>query len=104
MWRVVVVVVLAQVLAGCIAVILEPYGFWFIDFWFGGAVATVFGFVAGVIRQMKSVDGSWRSHRQMLFFMGIASLVLFVAAFVMPLDQAAAQSRETTRSGHESSR
>ena len=97
LWRVVVAVVLAQIVGGAVSVCVGSFGFWFIDFWYGGAVATVFGYAIGLVWQTKVVRESWGKHRSMLLFMGLASLVLCVAAFVLPLDKAAAATQEEGR-------
>ena len=103
LWRVVVAVVLAQVSSGCVGVVLKPYGFWFIDFWFYGAVASIFGFAVGLFWQIKAVDGSWRAHRNMILLIGAMSVVLLLAALVLPLERAVRQINEPTGFGGESS-
>jgi hypothetical protein len=92
-WRVGLAVVLTQILAGCATIHIGRFGHWFVDFWFGGAIATVVGFGIGLIWQRKVSRHSLGQHRPILLVLGCISIILFVAAFFIPLDQMVEQLR-----------
>jgi hypothetical protein len=92
-WRVGLAVVLIQILAGCATIHIGRFGHWFVDFWFGGAIATIVGFWVGLIWQSKASRHSLVHHRPILLVLGCISIVLFVTAFFIALDQMAGDLR-----------
>lgn len=85
-WRILVAVAGFQLVGGAIGLAIRLHHFGFMNFWFGGATATLPGFAVGLAWQLKSTKdrGLWTS---VAWFLGIISFVLTAVAigFVFPM-------------------
>ncbi len=88
-WRVFALVALAQVVGAFISLHRAPIGSRFVDFWFGGAVATLPGVLLGLIWQFSSLERRNWYHRDILLFYLLIAIGLLVAAFTFPLREMA---------------
>ncbi len=75
-WRVLVAVGVFQIIGGVIGLSTATYGFPFIDFWYGGAVATFPGFVFGVLWHMAKSEGTLQDYSLAIAFLGLISVCL----------------------------
>ena len=88
-WRIVATVMIFQIVTGLLFIIVEKYGYWFIDFWFGGVLATPVGFIIGAYWQNISVDNSWENHKSIIIFFGLISILMILMLPFFPLEQMA---------------
>ena len=86
-WRILLVVLIAQLFGGFVSIILAKYEHLFLDFWFGGAVSTLVGFVLGVLWQAYANRETIKDNFLVIAFIGVLSLALTLSAFFMPLEQ-----------------
>ena len=89
-WRILLMVLIIQIVGGTSAATDDIYGHVVVDFWFGGAVSTFPGFLLGLIWQKISVK-NFQKDFGVILFVGLISLILSIAAFVMPLEIFAAE-------------
>ncbi|QDU48443.1 hypothetical protein [Gimesia panareensis] len=79
-WRIIAAVALCQLVGGAVCLAFSPHHFWFMNFWLGGAVGTLPGFVLGVVWQVKSAPSS-REWIAVACFLGLLAVALTGAAF-----------------------
>jgi len=74
----------AQVLGAACGLATEHFSAAFDNVWFGGAIATFPGFLAGLPIQTRVRPGSIAENRIMIRRMGMVALILTVAGATMP--------------------
>lgn len=82
-WRLCLVMCVIQLLGGIVGILIAPVGFFFIDFWYGGAFATPLGFIVGSLWQFISSPGSLHSNRYLLIFLALGSILLPLSGMLM---------------------
>ncbi|MEN8170835.1 MAG: hypothetical protein ABFS08_11490 [Pseudomonadota bacterium] len=90
-WRIMVVIIIFQIVFGALAIAIGHYGNPFIDFWFGGAVSTLPGFIVGAIWHNHFVTEHLKNNLFALLFIGSISLFLTIFAYIFPLEEVATQ-------------
>jgi F0F1-type ATP synthase assembly protein I len=92
-WRVLLLAFVVQLCGGIAGVLMMKFGHPFIDFWYGGAMATFPGFILGALWSHFADAQSLKSNIFAIAFVGAICISLTIAAFLMPLEEMASQIR-----------
>jgi len=74
----------AQAIGAVLGLILGQQSSWFLQLWFGGAIATFPAFLVGLVLQSRLRPGSIGQNRAMVRRMGMIALVLSLVAIFVP--------------------
>ena len=86
-WRVIAVLLAFQFVAGIAAMLLGRIGHPFVDYWFGGAVASTPGFLCGILWQRYGAREGLVSHSPILLFVGALSVLITIAGLTVPFER-----------------
>ena len=78
-------IAVAQLAGAGVSLLVGHYPSWFENLWFGGALATLPGYLIGLGVQRHLKPMSLGENRALIRRMGLVSAVLSLAAFVVPL-------------------
>ena len=79
-----VTVLIAQAIGAALSLSAQGFSDWYQTAWFGGALATFPGYLVGLFVQRHTRPGSITSNRPAVLFLGVISLILFIAALTFP--------------------
>ncbi|WP_162350663.1 hypothetical protein [Pseudoxanthomonas gei] len=79
-----VTVLVAQAIGAIASLSVQGLSDWYQTAWFGGALATFPGYLIGLFVQRHTRAGSITSNRSAVLFLGVISLILFIAALTFP--------------------
>ena len=80
-----VIVLVAQLVGAGVSFAVGHFPTWFENVWFGGALTTFPGFAVGLIVQRAINPSSLVENRVMVRRMGLVSVVVSLAAFMVPM-------------------
>lgn len=80
-------VLVLQLLGGLSEMVASVYPSWFANLWGGGALATLPGYLLGLLIQRQVNAQRIREHIVMVRRMGLIALALTGSVFVFPLDK-----------------
>lgn len=83
-------VLAAQVIGAIFNLLVKGTANWFDVVWQGAAVATFFGFLAGLVVQSQLRPGTISENQSMVVFIGALAFVFLLAGLFMPLTGGAA--------------
>ena len=83
-------VLAAQRIGALTNLLLRGLSEWYDVIWQGAAVATFFGFLAGLVVQWRIRPGSLSQNRAMVVFMGFLAFIFLMCGLFMPFGSGAA--------------
>jgi hypothetical protein len=83
-------VLAAQAIGALANLLMQGATEWFDVIWQGAAVATFFGFIAGLVVQSFLRPGSLSENRPMVAFVGVLAFVFSLLGLFLPFDGGAA--------------
>ena len=79
-----VTVLIAQAIGAAVSLSAQGFVDWYETAWFGGALATLPGYLIGLFVQRQVRPGSITLNRSAVMFLGVIALLLFIAALTFP--------------------
>ena len=90
-WRVLLLILIVQIISGVISLLSSPYNNAFVDFWYGGAISTLLGFLFGAIWHQYSSSSKLQNHKFAICFIGLICASIMLAAIFFPLEHIASE-------------
>lgn len=88
-WRIFVLVLIMQIAGGITGIIVGEYDNTIVDLWYGGVLATIPGFLLGLVWHKLSKDSDSKSDLLPILFISFLCVMITVAVFFMPLEKMA---------------
>ena len=85
-WRILLIVAIAQLVSGFVLVFNPKYGYVFVDFWFGAAVSSFPSFVVGSLWQLYVDKEIIKDNLLAVIFIGFSSIGVTLMSLIMPLE------------------
>jgi hypothetical protein len=82
-----IAVLALQILGAAIGLWVAKYPTWFANLWAGGALASLPGFLFGLIVQRFASPGSLSANMVMVRRMGLIAVLMTLSVFIVPLDK-----------------
>jgi len=86
-WRIPLAIMIIQVIGGIVGISQNFYGVLMIDYWFGGAVSAVPGFIVGLVWQYTNSPKAIYENQLLVAFFGIICVIITISAFIVPLEK-----------------
>lgn len=88
-WRIFLLVGIMQVAGGVAGIVVAKYGNTMVDLWYGGVLATVPGFLMGLIWHKLSKQADTQNDLLPIVFTGFLCVMLTAGVFFIPLEKMA---------------
>lgn len=80
-WRILLVVLIAQIIGMAFGVLSNYFGHLFLNIWYGGVYASPVGFILGLLWHIQAVPNGYSRDRLVIILVGFVAILLPLFGF-----------------------